>query len=356
MSGAAAVAGEWIEQQHPDIPDRQEILEDVVAITPSDVWAVGRHWAYVGYLEFRTHILHWDGVVWSKVLSPDVPGEAVNELQSVAARSANEVWAVGWHRAGGIETMGTLVERWDGTSWAIVPSPNPGPTGNSLQAVAVVGDTEAWAVGSMYDVSVIGRPLSIHWDGSQWTAVDVPVPSFCTERTYLTDVAARRAKLVLATGYCTTPAGEQGFILRWNGRKWSVVAGPDQIPVQSNLEGITFVSGTEAWAVGRSASQAPLIVHWDGTAWSTVPPPADAGPEASLVSIAANRIKAWAVGLGQSSQPPFAGRLTARWDGTQWITAPAGDFGSFNGVSVVGNQAWAVGQNIDHSLIMWRRN
>jgi hypothetical protein len=48
--------------------------------------------------------------------------------------------------------------------------------------------------------------------------------------------------------------------------------------------------------------------------------------------------------------------LTARWDGTQWTRVPAGDFGSFNGVGVTGRQAWAVGQNIDHSLIMWRQN
>jgi len=38
-----ALAGTWLEQPHPDIPDREEVLEDVVAVSPSDVWAVGRH-------------------------------------------------------------------------------------------------------------------------------------------------------------------------------------------------------------------------------------------------------------------------------------------------------------------------
>ena len=352
------MAGEWQEQQHPDIPDRQEILEDVVALTPSDVWAVRNHWGFIGsFLDRRTHVLHWDGALWSKVQSVDVAGSATNQLQSVAARSATEVWAAGWFQQGsGVETTGTLIERWNGTAWAIVPSPNPGPAGNSLEAVTVVGQTEAWAVGSMYNPTVVSLPLAMRWDGSAWTAVDVPVPSFCTERTYLTEVAARRPRRVLVTGYCKTAAGDQGFILRWNGKKWRVVAGPDQIPTQALLQGITFVSNAEAWAVGSSASQTPLILHWDGTTWSTAAPPADAGPEASLLSIAVSRTKVWAVGLGQSSQPPFAGRLTARWDGAQWIRVPAGNFGSLNGVSVVGNQTWAVGQNIDHSLIVWRRN
>jgi hypothetical protein len=204
----------------------------------------------------------------------------------------------------------------------------------------------------MYSTAVVSLPISMHWDGSVWTAVDVPVPPFCTQRTYLTDVAAARPKLVLATGYCTTAAGDQGFVLRWDGRAWSVAAGPDQIPAPSALNGLTFKSGTEAWAVGTAGGQA-FILHWDGTAWAAVDAPADVGPDSSLTSIDSSRTRLWAVGLGQSSQPPFAGRLTARWDGTAWEWVPAGDFGSFNGVSVVGNKTWAVGQNIDHSLIMW---
>jgi hypothetical protein len=356
MTVGTAFAGQWQEQAHPDIADRQEILEDVVAVTPSDVWVVGRHWGFIGsILEFSTLIEHWDGLNWSLVLSPNVPGTHVDKLQGVAARSASEVWAVGSARSFGIETEVTLIERWDGSAWSIVPSPNPGPTGNSLEAVAVIGDNDAWAVGSMYSTAVVSLPISMRWDGSVWTAVAVPVPPFCAQRTYLTDVAGARPKLVLATGYCTTTAGDQGFVLRWDGRAWSVAAGPDQIPVQSGLYGLTFTSGTEAWAVGTAGGQA-FILRWDGTAWAAVDAPADAGPDSSLTSIDASRTRLWAVGLGQSSQPPFAGRLTARWDGTAWTRVPAGDFGSFNGVSVVGNKAWAVGQNIDHSLIMWRRN
>src|SRR5947208_3813230 len=132
MTGPAAMAGEWLEQTHPDLPDRQEILEDVVALSPTDVWTVGNDWAFiVGFVERRTHVLHWDGAVWSKIQSKDVTGSATNQLLSVAARSPTEVWAAGWFAQGlGIETSGTLIERWDGTAWSIVPSPNPGPSGN----------------------------------------------------------------------------------------------------------------------------------------------------------------------------------------------------------------------------------
>jgi len=255
----------------------------------------------------------------------------------------------------GIQTEKTLIERWDGTAWSIVPSPNPGPTGNSLEAVAVIGDAVAWAVGSRYSTSVVSLPTSMRWNGSSWIAVTVPAPSFCTKETYLTDVAGAGRKFVLATGTCTTAAGIQGFVMRWDGDAWSVHAGPNEVPAQSKLEGLTFVSRSEAWAVGTAGGQA-LLLHWNGVSWSVVDAPSNVGPDSSLLSVDAHRGRVWAVGLGQSSQPPFAGRLTARWDGTQWTRAPAGDFGSFNGVSVFRGQAWAVGQNIDHSLIMWRRN
>src|SRR5436305_6479063 len=97
-------------------------------------WAVGRHWGFIGsFLTFNTLVEHWDGFNWSLVLSPNVDGTLSNFLQSVAARSATEVSTAGWSMGIGIETQKTLIERWDGSAWSIVPSPNPGPTGNSLQ-------------------------------------------------------------------------------------------------------------------------------------------------------------------------------------------------------------------------------
>ncbi len=51
---------------------------------------------------------------WNIVPSPNEPS-ANNFLLGVAALSPNDAWAVGSH-----------IEHWDGTSWSIVPSPQPG--------------------------------------------------------------------------------------------------------------------------------------------------------------------------------------------------------------------------------------
>ena len=66
--------------------------------------------------------LHWDGVAWSVVASPN-PSAVDNELFGVSASSPSDAWAVGYERTDeGIDT--TLAMRWDGTSWSTVPSPN----------------------------------------------------------------------------------------------------------------------------------------------------------------------------------------------------------------------------------------
>ena len=53
-----------------------------------------------------------------------------NFLEGVSAANASNVWAVGYYSAASADQA--LIERWDGTSWKIQPSPDPGgPSRNS---------------------------------------------------------------------------------------------------------------------------------------------------------------------------------------------------------------------------------
>src|SRR5690242_16534021 len=71
---------------------------------------------------------------WSTISSPN-PGVGNESLYGIAAVSANDVWAVGNTQNNGVGNPQTLIEHWDGTSWSVVPSPNPG-SNNILYAVA----------------------------------------------------------------------------------------------------------------------------------------------------------------------------------------------------------------------------
>jgi hypothetical protein len=78
-----------------------------------------------------------------------------NSLNGVAAISANDVWAVGYHVNSKITTGRlSLIEHWDGVKCTIIHVPNPGTSsgGNFLNGVTFVPQTnQSRAVG--YDIA-----------------------------------------------------------------------------------------------------------------------------------------------------------------------------------------------------------
>src|SRR5215467_1175377 len=107
----------------------------------------------------------------TKTPNPGSPG-----LTGVATTSSANAWAVGYylnHQSG----ASTLIARWNGTAWKQVPSPNPGgPTGsNYLFGVAATSVTDAWAVGTYANGSVPDNLIE-HWNGTRWARVPSPSP------------------------------------------------------------------------------------------------------------------------------------------------------------------------------------
>ena len=72
-------------------------------------------------------------------------------LYGIAAVSANDIWAVGAGNFSTVSGTATLIEHWDGTSWTIVSSPDPGTATNALVAVTALSDGTVVAVGNQED-------------------------------------------------------------------------------------------------------------------------------------------------------------------------------------------------------------
>jgi hypothetical protein len=137
----------WSIVSSPNPQPGGNYLNKVVAISSSNVWAVGGSFNSTGA---PTLVEHWNGSQWSVVSSPS-PGLHYNDLTGVTAASANNIWAVGYTSPTPSRFKArTLIEHWDGMKWSIVPSPNPsGSSNNSLAAVAQVPRTQQfWAVGA----------------------------------------------------------------------------------------------------------------------------------------------------------------------------------------------------------------
>ena len=111
-SATPALAATWSVVPTPAVASP---FNGIDALSTSSAWAVGR-----GRLAAR-----WNGGTWSVVNTPTVAGE----FSGVDGSSTSNVWAVGSREVplgGGTVTSGTLTERWNGTSWSVVPTPDAG--------------------------------------------------------------------------------------------------------------------------------------------------------------------------------------------------------------------------------------
>lgn len=349
---AQAAAATWTVSPAQYVANQNFILNAVDVPAAGDVWAVGYRYEFVGgALEFRTVVEHGTaGGGFVMVPSPDrETAPATNSLADVSGASSADIWAVGSSRPPGGPDR-TLVEHWNGSSWSIVSTPDPGQYGNILDGVLALSADDVWAVGARQD-SFYQSPLAEHWNGSSWTAAAVPNPKYCTGHSYLTDIGAVSPTNLWAVGWCTASSrgGEQGYVVRWNGSRWTfastISAG---IPQNTELYGISVAGTRGIWAVGISRADGALALRWDGTAWQRL----SVGPSRSQASLAGvvapYKSLAWAVGAGASPQPPFAGPAVVRFAGG--TAAPQDipvDFGSLRGIAYdPAGRVWAVGTQL----------
>jgi hypothetical protein len=225
-------------------------LFGMAAISRNDIWIVGSQ--ITNSALGATLIEHWNGQQWGIVASPN-ESSVENRLSSVTVLSSKNVWAVGdYSNNHGI--FQTLTEHWDGMQWSIVASPNTGTLDNVLNGVSAVASSNIYAVG-FYKVetqsSFYFQTLIERWNGTKWRVV--PSPHSGTPGDTLDSVAAVSANNVWAVGSYSTP-GTLPLIVHWNGTAWQAVSNPSTAPT-SVLGSVTVVPGTsQLWAVGSATS------------------------------------------------------------------------------------------------------
>jgi hypothetical protein len=176
----------------------------------------------------------------------------------VTCATTSNCWAVGFHDTGGffgsVYQSGpddTLTERWDGTSWTIVPSPNATTQDNNdLTGVTCTSASDCWAVGfynpgNSVVVGNYAQRLIEHWDGTSWTLVTSPTDPQGAFFDSVTCTSARECWAVGTTGNGT-------LIERWDGNSWTVVISANVSgPYYNRLHSVTCVSASDCWAVGE---------------------------------------------------------------------------------------------------------
>jgi len=187
-------------------------------------------------------------LTWSSVPSPN-RGTGNNLLDGVSCISAIACTAVGYSTASS-GALRTLVESWDGTHWSVVPSLSVGTGGNDLYGVSCVSATACAAAG-FYHIAGrnIQKTLTESWDGTSWSVVPSPNPG--NPHAFLEGVSCVSATVCTAAGLSNTNSGASTTLIEsWDGTNWSVVPSPNPA-AESGLDGVSCVSATACTAVGR---------------------------------------------------------------------------------------------------------
>jgi len=258
----------------------------------------------------KTLVERWDGTRWTVLPSPNVTGAPVSVLAGVACATATSCVAVGssFSSTDDTATTKTLAEVWNGSTWQIVPSPNQPIAGDSaLAAVACTSATSCFAVGS-YDTALVTSTLIERWDGSSWQIVPSPDPKGSTT-SELAAVSCASSSSCTAVG-----TGHGSLIERWNGGLWGIVTSANPAGATGvSLSGVACPSASRCVAVGttfRQINVQRLVETWNGTSWSTVNVPVPSKTVVSNLSgvSCASVSSCFGVGeyrLGSSRRPLF---------------------------------------------------
>src|SRR5436309_5735107 len=248
----------WTANTFPSIGSGDNILFGVTAISATNAMAVGFQRLNNSTAPAQTLAINYDGIQWTAGTTPNV-GTGSNAFLAVAAGAANDLWAVG--RSTSVSGYRqTLIEHFTGSSWAVVASPNGTSSNNYLYGVSVLGATSAWTVGFYFDPSV-GRTRSLieRWNGTSWTLVPSPsvgLPANPFDELF--SVKAISDSDVWVVGDANSgvldssgiPTAGVTLTEHWNGSTWTAISSGNASSGFNEFNAVAAASPTNVWAVG----------------------------------------------------------------------------------------------------------
>ena len=268
----------------------------------------------------------WNGTTWTIQATPNPAGTTgIDALDSVSCTSPRSCSAVGYGSGAGTKTLG---EVWNGTAWAIVATPNPGPGYNSLAGVSCSAAAACAAVGAYHDTAGTHLPLAQAWNGTAWTVQTLPSPVGAATST-LAGVSCGAPQACTAVGFFdNSPSSSRTLAEAWNGTSWAIQPTPDAAGfLHSTLASVSCTSASACLAVGRSythlfAGGVTLAESRSGSTWKIVPGATLPGTNGALSGVSCTSPTA-CMAVGDYTDTAGSGLpLAESWNGTAWAVLP----------------------------------
>jgi hypothetical protein len=343
---AANAAATWTRVATQNRGTIASVLQDVTMVPgTSTAWAVGYYYDN-NVAAYRTMTQRFSGSSWSIVASPNPSANGYSQLNKVDATSAGNVWAAGYD-----SQTGTLVERYDGTRWSRVTA----PTGISIRGLDVVSSNNVWVAGYSGSTATISQ-----WNGSAWVSRYTLPPQAGRHLAVFEGIAVGPSGDVWAVGwdrdYNAPGRATASLVVHFDGTSWAREVAPNPL-TRNTLMDVTALPGGDVFAVGVAQNvtggitEQSLMLQRHGTTWKSLAvPAAETGADGQLQAVAAvSDTSVWAVGYYDSPSSGLLEPLLVHWTapGSLSLAAPSPDLGTsatlWGVTAASGGSLWAVG-------------
>jgi len=300
----AQAAATWTRVASPNRGTVASVLQDVVMVPgTSTAWAVG--YSYDSNLAAnRTMTQRFNGTSWSIVPSVNASSTGYSQLNRVDATSTSNVWAIG-----------SLVERYNGTNWVAMSS----PAGVALRGLDVVSPSEVWVAGYSGSAATIAQ-----WKNGTWTTRYTQA-STGRHLTVFEAIAVDGSGQVWAVGwdrdYDAPGRPVSSLVVHFNGTSWTREATPNPanrntlMDVAALANGEVFAVGVAQDTSGGGITPRSLMLRRTGGTWSSLTvPKGETGSQDQLLSVAAvSSTSVWSVGYYSSPSSGLYEPLLVHW-------------------------------------------
>ena len=326
-------------------------LGAIAGSSSSDIWAAGNYLpdqTDANQDATLTFAEHWNGTSWQVVRTPNT-GSNFNSFYGLAASHGN-AWAVGEYLNSAYRDR-LLVEVWNGSSWSIADTPQPGAVRDMGFGAAALSPDDVWVVGDQEGRDNVFETLAEHWNGRSWSVVPTPNPGPTGNHLYAVDAVSPDDVWAVGQQVCAR-VPDRGLVEHWDGRRWSVVPLSASDSGNVLLDAVKVTDG-QVWVAGESDSPAdggrPLVERYADGHWYTeqLPPVPDHANWANLYGIAVADGGVWVTGTYVDPATDNNNAFVLRDEGGSWTVDDGPDPGSGSnipgGITAVNGELWLAG-------------